>query len=368
MAVGANQNHPILPFETSFLHSARPHVFVAGGLSYLARNLIPALCKAGYGVKSMAMTSQQRSYLRSLGCASVYPGEPLSFEAVLAAASGCLYAVHCATAFVHYDTSPNELVAHANVLVTNNIIRACKRLRIRKLVVHSSEAVLYDGGPMCDLDETAPLPLHPVGSCASSLQQVERIVQSANSDSFETIIVRPRLLWGGTNEQLLPSLLVQAKSGKLRLIQQGQYLTSTCHVSNASEGIVCAIRSARGGDVFFLTDGKPILFADFIRRMLKSCKVRNIDELLSRNVPLWLARGVAKVAESLAFALGNPPVLTQSGVGLLGQEMTFDDGKARTEIGYVASVSLEDGMADIARRHLKTKVDERPATTQTVSA
>ena len=336
----------------SFFESSRPHVFVAGGTSFLGRNLIQALIRAGYGVRSLALTMQQRQILRSLGCSSVSAGEPYSLEAVKMAAKGCIYAVHCACAFVHFDTSKDNLIQQANNLVTINIVKACQALDIAKLIVQSSEAVLYCGEPMINFDETHPYPANPVGSCASSLKDVEQIVLAANSSSLKTTVIRPRLLWGLGESSFLPAILATVNAGKLRLVNGGAFLTSTCHVQNACEGILCALRSSKGGDVYFLTDGPPVLLVDFISDLLRASGVRNVDEVVKKKIPLWLAKHVALVAEHVAASFGQRPSLTQSGVGLIGQEVTLMDTQARRILGYRSLQTMEDGFTEMLHRTL----------------
>lgn len=356
MAIGGRQGERTQAYyDDSLLQLGKPHVFVIGGLSFLGRNLIPALVKSGYGVKSMAGTVAQRAQLRALGCTSVGYGEPYSFEAIRIAARGSLYAVHCASLFVHCDVSQNDLVYKSNHLVTSNMIKACRILRIVKLIVQSSEAVLYNGHPLQKVDEGRPFPLNPLGSCARSLQNVEDLVIEANRSGLSTVVVRPRLLWGRDDEVFLPSLLADARSGNLRLVGEGRYLTSTCHVSNACEGIICAIKGARGGEVFFLTDGQPVVFQDFVRSLLIAKGEQNVDEIVTRSIPLWIARQLAKAAEILGKASGTQPRMTQSGIGLIGQEMTFVDQKARQLLGYRGLMTIEKGIKEIHVQFLRKR-------------
>lgn len=345
--------------DNSLLRLGKPHVFVFGGLTFLGRNLIPALVKAGYGVKSMAATVEQRSRLRALGCCAVGYGASYSLEAIKLAAKGCLYAVHCACKFIHCDISENNTVALSNHLITTNIVKACRALQILKLVFHSSEATLFNGHPLSRVDETYPYPVDPVGSCAKSLQAAEACVLSANSELLETIVMRPRLLWGGDDDQFAPRLIRNARAGTLRLVGDGRFLTSTCHIANACEGVICALQNGQGGDVYFLTDGSPIIFREFVRGLLLASGVREVDEAISRSIPLWLARPLAKLAEIMGKRIGKQPQLTQSGVGLIGQEITVLDGRARAKLGYGSSKSIAQGMTEmrLAFLHRRTQED-----------
>lgn len=351
MAVGRDQGQLTQTHENSSLDQlGKPHVFVLGGLSFLGRNLIPALVKAGYGVKSMAATIEQRARLRALGCSTVGHGEAYSFEAIRASARGSVYAVHCASAFVHCDVSKDDLVYKSNHLIAANLIKACRVLRIVKLIVQSTEAVLYEGNPLRDVDESYPLPSYPIGSCGRSMQDVEDLVLQANNTGLQTVIVRPRLLWGRDDDAFLPTMLKNSRCNALRIVNGGNYLTSTCHVTNACEGIICAILKATGGDVFFLTDGHPVCFLTFVCNLLKASGIQNIKEITGRTIPLWLARGLALFSEALGRSSGIQPRMTQSGIGLTGQHMTFKDDKARRVLGYRGKTTMACGYEEIKKR------------------
>lgn len=345
--------------ENALLWNDKPHVFVAGGLGYVGRNLIPELISAGFGVRSMALTFGERAQLRGLGCSNVWPGEPYSLEAVKMAARNCVFAVHCATCFLHFDPSADDIIFRANALITSNIIQACKALGIKKLVVQSSEAAMFDGESLVNVNEERPLPSNPIGSYARSMQEVERQTIAANGRWLETVVVRPRLLWGRDDEYFLPPLVESAVSGSMRLIGQGQYLTSTCHVANACEGIICALRCAPGGETYFLTDGSPIKFSTFVRSLLcakQVLTVEDLDSIMTRSMPLWLANRLAKLCERICSTIGGHATITRSGIGLVGQEMTMCDSKARADIGYKGSISIERGVAEIQDRAVRALV------------
>ena len=116
----------------------------------------------------------------------------------------------------------------------------------------------------------------------------------------------------------------------------GRYLTSTCHVDNVVEGVLLAAERGTPGAVYFLTDGEPVELRAFLTDMLATQGV----DAGNRNVPRWLARTVAAATSWMS----NPP-LTRTAIALLAHEVTVDDRRARTELGYVGTVTREAGLA-----------------------
>ena len=145
---------------------------------------------------------------------------------------------------------------------------------------------------------------------------------------------------------MLPNLITAVQRGQFRWIGGGRHLTSTCHVKNVCEGALLAADRGRPGEIYFLTDGPPVEFRDFVARMLRAVGVEPTDG----TVPLGVARALAAVTETVWRLLrlrGTPPV-TRMAVGLVGAEVTVSDAKARRELGYAAKVSIEDGLAGMA--------------------
>jgi nucleoside-diphosphate-sugar epimerase len=171
-------------------------------------------------------------------------------------------------------------------------------------------------------------------------------VRRAAGNGFETVVIRPRLVWGAGDTTLMPSIVQAMRSGRFAWIGGGRHLTSTTHVDNVIEGLVLGAERGRSGEAYFVTDGEPTEFRDFITRLVAAQGVEAPD----REMPATVAGPAAAVAEKLWSALplpGEPPV-TRLAVWLSSQECTLDISKARREMGYQPVVSRDDGLAALA--------------------
>jgi nucleoside-diphosphate-sugar epimerase len=212
----------------------------------------------------------------------------------------------------------------------------------------STEAVLLDGTPLVKADETRPIPDRPIGPYAWSKALAEKEARAANGPGFDTVVVRPRLVWGADDTTLVPRLVEAVRSGQFAWIDGGEALTSTCHVRNVCEAIVCALRRGGGGDVYFVTDGEPIRVRDFLGALIRSRGV----EPPTRSTPLWLALVLARVVELVwrILRLSSTPPVTRTAVLLMGNEMTVSDAKIRAELGYRPSITREAGLAELTAK------------------
>jgi nucleoside-diphosphate-sugar epimerase len=221
---------------------------------------------------------------------------------------------------------------------TENALAAARAAGVARFVHVSTEAVLADGKPIVQADETRPRTTRPAGPYPLSKGLAEDRVLAANGDGFATVIVRPRFIWGAGDTNLIPKIADVVKRGRFAWIGGGRHLTSTCHVDNVVEGILLAAERGKPGEIYFLTDGEPVEFRAFLTKLLATYGADPGD----RSVPLWLARTIAATTGWMK----QPPV-TRTAVALIGQEVTVVDAKARRELGYTSHVSREHGLAEM---------------------
>jgi nucleoside-diphosphate-sugar epimerase len=316
--------------------------FVTGGSGFVGKRLIAALREQGHTVRALARSEAAQNEVRLVG-AEPSPGELSEVEALQRGMEGCDTVFHSA-AFVK-PWGPRASYFDANVRGTENMLEAARGAGVKRFIHVSTEAIFADGSPMVNMDETRPVPASPIGHYSATKAEAEKLVLTVNSPEFTTVAVRPRFIWGKGDNALLPLLMQAAKSGRLRWVNGGHYKTSTCHVANCVEGLLLAAEKGRGGQAYFLTDGAPVDFRDFITALLKTQGVVPGKG----TIPFGLAMGIATVSELVWNFLslpGSPPVL-RSELLLGGQEVTVSDDKARRELGYQGRVSQAEGLREL---------------------
>lgn len=313
-------------------------VFVTGGSGYLGRNLIRALRAHGIVVRALARSPQAQAAVRALGAEAVAgdldapPVEGLQ---------GCDTVFHAAALVAEWG--PREAYWRANVVGTERLLMAARTAGVARFVHVSTEAVLADGRPLRGVDETYPYPGRPLPRYAHSKQEAEKRVRAANAPGFATLVIRPRLIWGGDDSSVAPQIAAAARAGKFAWIDHGRQQTSSCHVDNVVHGALLAAERGRPGGVYFLTDGPPQPTRAFFTRLLASQGVPEPQ----RSVPYALAWGLATLCEGLWDGLklrGQPP-LSRMPIALFGNDIVVDDHRAREELGYAPVTSIDEGFA-----------------------
>jgi nucleoside-diphosphate-sugar epimerase len=319
--------------------------FVTGGSGFIGSRLIGRLRAEGWDVRALARSERSADAVRDLGAEPVR-GDISSAQSVRAGAEGCSHAFHAA-AYVG-DWGPPADFVRDNVQGTVNALAGTAAAGVRRFVHVGTEAALLVGKPLVDVDESARLRPDSPSLYPSTKARAEQAVRQANRDgSFETVVVRPRFVWGPGDTTILPSLVEAVRSGQFRWVGGGRHRTSTTHVDNAVEGLWLAALKGRPGAAYFVTDGEPVVLRDFVTLMLAT------QGLAAPNgdLPLWLARLVAAGGEAAWRALplpGAPPV-TRMTLWVSSLECTIDISLARRELGYEPVVAIEDGLAGLAR-------------------
>ena len=309
--------------------------FVTGGSGFLGKRLLAELDARKLPTRALARSEAAAIAVRKSGA------EPIRADlddipAMTEGMAECDVVFHSA-AYARQHGRMAEFMK-ANVAGTENVLAAARAAGVQRFVHVSTEAVLADGKPIIRADETRPYPAHPVGPYPITKGLAERAVVAASTASLETVVVRPRFIWGKDDTTMLAEVVDAVKRKKFGWVGGGHYPTSTCHVANVVEGMLLAAEHGTPGAIYFLTDGEPVDFRTFLTAMLAT---QHVDPG-ARKIPRWLATTVA----TLTSWMKQPPV-TKTAIALIAHEVTVDDSRARRELGYVGKMSREAGLAEM---------------------
>lgn len=259
---------------------------------------------------------------------------------------GCEAVVHCA-AFVE-EWGPLADYERVNVAGTKHLLAEAKKAGVKRFIHIGTEAALFHGQHMRDIDETYPLALNSPFPYSRTKARAEKAVIAANDpkSGFETVVIRPRLIWGENDATVLPAVKAMAEAGKFVWVDGGRAMTSTTHIDNLVAAIACALTAGKPGSAYFAVDGPPVRFRDFLTPYLATAGVALPD----KSVPGWLVRLMAVLIEPAWRVLGkkSPPPITRFTACIMSRDCTINDAKARLELGYKPVISMADGLARLA--------------------
>jgi nucleoside-diphosphate-sugar epimerase len=324
-----------------------PTAFVTGGSGFIGGVLIERLLAEGWDVRALARSDRSAQIVRDRGAEPVW-GDLDDVDAMTAGARGTEVAFHAAAHLGEWGARSE--FERGNVQGTKNALAAARAAGVRRFVHVGTEAALMHGAPLVGADENVPLRPDSKALYSATKAQAELAVREANGEGFETVVLRPRLVWGVGDTTILPGVRAAVHSGRWAWIGGGGHRTSTTHVDNVVEGLWLAATKGAPGGVYFVTDGEPVVFRDFMTRLLATQGLAAPDRQLSSGV----AGAIAAVGETLwrLLPLRGAPPLTRLALWLASQECTIDIGRARAELGYAPVTTIDEGMEELRRAHL----------------
>ncbi len=314
--------------------------FVTGGSGFIGGRLIERLHGEGWLVRALARSDTAAARVEALGAEAVR-GELGDRAALVSGAAGCGVAFHLAARLGEWG--PWVEFERGNVEGTRNALAACAEAGVGRFVHCGTEAALMAGKPLIRVDETAALRPDSPAPYPATKARAEQAVRAANRAGFETVVLRPRFVWGRGDTTLLPEMVATVQAGRFAWVGGGRNVTDTAHVDNVVEGLLLAAERGRAGEAYFLTDGEPVVFREFITAMLATQGI----EPPNRSLPAWSATPLARTCEAAWRFLplrGEPPMNTFRS-WILTQECTINISKARSELGYQPLITHEQGLA-----------------------
>ncbi len=321
-------------------------ILVTGGGGFLGNAIVKRLTSLKHRIRSFSRG--QYPELHSLGI-EVLRGDLADKAAVKGAAEGC-------DAVFHVAAKPGiwgryGAYHQTNVTGTRNVIDACLENGVRKLIYTSSPSVVFDGGSMEGVNESAPYPRTYLANYPKTKAMAERSVLSANGNMLATVALRPHLIWGPGDPNFLPRLIERRKSGRLARVGKKSHLVDSIFIDNAVDAHMMALErlfpgSVISGKPYFISQGEPMDIADLMNGILSAAGLDPIDRI----VPEKMAYGAGWLLELIYGMLNiqKEPPMTRFLAKQLSTSHWFDITAARKELGYSPAVSMEEGFFRLA--------------------
>jgi 2-alkyl-3-oxoalkanoate reductase len=317
-------------------------VLVTGGGGFLGTALIKPLVQRGLQVRSLSR--RHYPHLEELAVEQIQ-GDVADPQVVNTAVVDCQTVFHTAAKAGIWGS--RREYERTNVEGTRNVIAACQAHDTRRLIYSSSPSVVFNGMDMEGTDESAPYSTRFEAAYPETKARAEQLVLGSNSEILATIALRPHLIWGPGDNNLLPRILARARGGKLRRIGRRDPLIDPIYVDNAASAhLLAADRLEPGspvaGRIYFVTQGETIPLWDMINHFLKAANLAPVRRSISRPLAL-AAAGCLELAYVLAQRHQEPP-MTRFLARQLSTTHWFNIDAARRDLGYEPRVSIDEGL------------------------
>jgi nucleoside-diphosphate-sugar epimerase len=312
-------------------------IAITGATGFLGSALCRRLLADGQPVTALGRNRDKLEALEALGAQCV--AGDLSHGAPTGVGDDVSTIVHCAALSSAWGSY--AAFHSANVDGTCAALELARTTGAGRFIHISTPSLYFRFRDQPLVREDAPLP-RPVNAYAQTKRKAEELVLAAGIDS---VVLRPRGIYGDGDTALLPRLLRAAQAGPLPLIRQGRAETDLTHVDDVVDAVLAAIEAPLLPDqrVFNISGGEALP----VRKIAESAAARAGITVRWRTMPSAVVFAAARALEGAARLHPNQPEprITAYGAGLFAFTQTLDISAARTQLGWTPKVSFEDGLA-----------------------
>ncbi|EIN10049.1 hypothetical protein PUNSTDRAFT_143387 [Punctularia strigosozonata HHB-11173 SS5] len=330
--------------------SSKDTYIVIGGSGMVGRHIVEALLARGDVVFCFDVVQRHYDVPFYMGDIS----EEGSFlDALRKSGATCIF--H--TASPRQGAKPDGIYQKVNVDGTKAVIAAAITCGVKKLVWTSSSGIVFDGHHLANVDETQPIPKKPVDPYNGSKAEAECIVLNANGQNgLLTVALRPSTVFGPGDTQFMRAFQETFDSGWSHIqIGDNTNLTDWTYVDNVADAHLLAADKLApenpdvAGQAFFITNGEPIPFWDFSRKVYE--RLREVDPASAAcsqrpicSVPKTFGYLIGLLSEWWNWFRGTEPIMTRYRVMYFSAVRYHNIGKARAVLGYDPKVSVDEGI------------------------
>lgn len=247
-----------------------------------------------------------------------------------------------------YQRRLEKVVFNVNVNGTRNVLHAAKEVHCKAFVYTSSCCAVTDdlSSSFANIDETWPV--SPVSSIyGESKVQAEKLVLDAQRPDFAICILRPSVIFGEFDNQLIPSIHACIGKGETPyIIGNGTNLWDTDYVGNVADAHLLALQNlfsakTASGEVFFVQNGEPVPFRDFCLEIWKNFQHFPPYEF---TIPESLGAVIGSLSEWYSWFARKPTSLSRGSVMDACATRYASGRKAQHVLGHRPNIGLEEGL------------------------
>lgn len=313
-------------------------VLVTGGGGFVGGYIVERLLARGYVVRSLGRSAQPELSARGV---EVVCGDLTDAQAVLSACEGMDAVFHVAARAGVWGSW--ESFYQPNVIGTRNVVEACRKQAVGRLVYTSTPSVVFNRQAISGGDESMPYGRDWLCHYAQTKALAEAELLAVNCETLKVVALRPHLVFGPGDPHLLPRVIESVRRGRLKIVGEGTNRVDVSYVGNVADAHLNAfdalLSGAVAGKAYFISQGEPVVLWSWLNGILEGLG----HAPLRKKIPLPLAYGVGAACEGLWRLLGrrSDPPITRFVAVELAKDHYFDISAARRDLSYEPQVSMQ---------------------------
>lgn len=311
-------------------------ILVTGASGFIGGRFARFALEQGLDVRVNGRRAEGVEHLVRRG-AQFIPGDLSDPELARRLCQGVDAVVHCAGAVGNWGRYQDFY--QGNVVVTENVVEACLKEHVRRLVHLSSPSIYFNGRSQLNIrEEQVPRRFHDHYGATKYL--AEQKVFGAQEFGLEVLALRPRFVTGAGDVSIFPRLLQMQRKRRLAIIGNGLNKVDFTSVQNLNEALLSALFADEDalGQAYNISNGHPLPLWDVLNYVMRQMHLPQVTRYRSYG----LAYTAAALNEGACMLWpGRPqPTLSRLGMQVMSRDFTLDISRARQQLNYRPTVSV----------------------------
>ena len=305
-------------------------IAVTGATGHIGNVLVRKLLGKGENVRAVVPPFEDITPLEGLEV-EIVESDVRDTNSLVKAFNGVELVYHLA-GIVTILSGNDDFLYQVNVEGTKNVVDACLKNNVKRLVYVSSVHALKEPPHGTVIDETCGYDAEcTMGSYGRSKTLASLEVLKGIDKGLDAVLVCPSGVIGPYDYKIsqMGHLFINFMKGNLKARVDGAY--DFVDVRDVAEGLILACENGKRGESYVLS-GEQISVQDLFRELEKLTGMK----VPSLKVPLWLVKGVSKISPLYYSFTGKEPLFTSYSIDVINSNSKISYVKACNEIGYSA--------------------------------
>ncbi len=239
-----------------------------------------------------------------------------------------------------------------NVKGAERLVNCALRSGVNRYVHVSTPSVAHAGRSLIGAAAGAANPDNVRGHYAKSKAIGEQITLAANCADMKVVALRPHLVWGPGDTQLVQRIVDRARAGRLVLVGSGQALIDTTYIDNAASAIVAGTDNTEqaAGHALVISNGQPRTVQEIMQRILHAAGEPSNLRRIPAGIAIAAGTAIEQVWEWLDKS--EDPPMTRFLAEQLATAHWFDQRDTQRLLNWQPTIGIEEGFERLAKHNL----------------
>lgn len=315
-------------------------IVVTGATGHIGNVLVRALLDKGEEVRVFLLPGEPTDSLDGLHYQTAR-GNIMDVKSLAKAFQGADYVIHL-TGIISITPGHKKELEEINVQGTKNVISACLRAEVKRMVYVSSIHAFVEPPKKEYITEDSPvIPEGVKGQYAKTKAEATlAVLKAVKNKGLDAVVCCPTGVIGPYDYKIseMGRLILDFARKKLKAYLNGAY--DFVDVRDVAEGLYLAAKKGKKGEIYILS-GERVSIREILDILQEATGANPPDVVL----PAWLAIAVSPFAILHYRLRRQKPLFTAYSVKTLMSNSRTDHAKPRRELGYTAR-SVRESMAD----------------------